>query len=200
MPSPRRERARPWSTGGGQGPPRPAASCARCGAPLPPTKRGVPRRDARYCGTACRSASTREARAAAREDLTVALKLLSRALEDARATLCTAAPAAEEVAMSDVPEDLMPITAAARAAGVPERSLFRAVEKGRIPTHEARGRHARRPAGCPGVGERRAAAELAVVGARAALPAAPAGSACRAGSGWQSVRTGSLPRGRGARG
>ena len=61
-------------------PARPTASCARCGRPLPPTKRGVPRRDARYCSPACRAARTREARAAAREDLAAGLALISRAL------------------------------------------------------------------------------------------------------------------------
>jgi len=102
--------------------------------------------------------------------------------------------------MSGVPEDLMPITAAARAAGVPETIPIRAVEKGRIPTTKREGVTLVDLPDVRAWAERRAAAELAVVGARAALAAAPAGSACRAGSGWQSVRTGSLPRGRGARG
>ena len=52
----------------GEAPSRPAAPCARCGAAIPPTSRGIPRRDARYCSPACRSATTRELRAAARED------------------------------------------------------------------------------------------------------------------------------------
>lgn len=58
-----------------------ATCCARCGGRLPPTKRGVPRRDARYCSPACRGAATRELRAAAREDLATAIGLLSRALK-----------------------------------------------------------------------------------------------------------------------
>jgi len=65
----------------GEGTARSAASCARCGGRLPSTKHGVPRRDARYCSPACRSAATRELRAAARDDLAVAIGLLARALK-----------------------------------------------------------------------------------------------------------------------
>ena len=78
--------------------------------------------------------------------------------------------------MFDVPEDLMPIAAAAKAANVPERSLFRAVEKGRIPTTKRDGVTL---VALPDVltwAERRAAAKLAVVSAGAAPAAATAGS------------------------
>jgi hypothetical protein len=63
-----------------QRPASPRASCARCGAPIPLTPRGVPRRDARYCSPACRAAVSREARAAARDDIATAMNLIDRAL------------------------------------------------------------------------------------------------------------------------
>lgn len=64
----------------GEGSTHPEGSCARCGAPIPPTRSGAPRRDARYCGPPCRAAATREARAAARDDIALAFDLLNRAL------------------------------------------------------------------------------------------------------------------------
>jgi len=89
--------------------------------------------------------------------------------------------------MPDAPDELMTVPAAAKAANVPERSLFRAVEKGRIPNTKREGVTLVALPDVLAWAERRAAAK-----AGAAPATATAGSACHGGSGWQPVR----PRGR----
>lgn len=63
------------------------ARCARCGAKLGLTPRGRLRRGKRFCSARCQQAAIREARAAARRELELALLQLERmggAVEPAR--------------------------------------------------------------------------------------------------------------------
>lgn len=53
--------------------------CALCGGRLRPTNTGVPRRDARYCCSACRREASLRRRAAARADLVLAVDELAGA-------------------------------------------------------------------------------------------------------------------------
>lgn len=62
-------------------------SCARCGAPLPVTRAGVPKTAVRYCSSPCRVADVRDRRAAARENLCRAVAELQEALQGVRRAL-----------------------------------------------------------------------------------------------------------------
>lgn len=75
---------RPGGRGGAE-----SRSCARCGAPVPATSRGLVRRDARYCSPECRRVSTVIRRAAARGQLRAALLDVEAALARARAAART---------------------------------------------------------------------------------------------------------------
>jgi len=79
--------------------------------------------------------------------------------------------------MPDAPDELMTVPAAAKAANVPERSLFRAVEKGRIPNTKREGVTLVALPDVLAWAERRAAAKAGAAPATAtagSLPAAPA--------------------------
>jgi len=112
-------------------------SCARCGASIRPTAQTWPRR---FCSATCRRASRQECRASAYADLLLALLQLavaaSRIERDLRVMGFNSGrrgKARQEVLVSDDTKDRLPVAAAAREVGVPERSHFRAVADGRVP-------------------------------------------------------------------